>query len=285
MSRRRDSELDCERNDCAWRDDPLSGDCNKRSENDCEHTRSQASRAAKQRRRTLELGVNDRRDGPVLRDLKHILLVPLRPSRQQLLNLPSSKFAELRHGLDACFPHGFDDLAGDVRELKKRGGGRVNSLKEELLEMEDRDETREPVVRKDNRGEASAKGKGDGDGCVLLFRRDRKGVRKVPHRFAGVERAIPRRRAAFLMGSRNRCAAMSTLALFCELGQVEYPSHPFLPSTPSRTVEVNLAYSSTPSLPSDLRILSRVGSVANSSDAARMSSRTGKVVSSLSARK
>lgn len=78
---------------------------------------------------------------------------------------------------------------------------------------------------------------------------------------------------------------MRTLALFCGTCQLAYPSHPSLPSGLSLTRLVTLAYSSTPALPSFLRSASSFELVANSSAAARMSSRREKLVSSLSERK
>lgn len=81
------------------------------------------------------------------------------------------ELAELGNVLDADGAGGLDDVVGDVRELEEGRGGRVDGLEEELLEVEDGDEGREPVVRESDGGEAGTEGEGDGNGSEFLCRR------------------------------------------------------------------------------------------------------------------
>jgi hypothetical protein len=119
-------------------------------------------------RRTLEPSVNKLNHRPVLRNLDNILLLRRREARKELVDVRRPKLAELSDGLDALLLGLSDDVGGEMRKLQKRGRRGVDGLKEELLEVHDRDVGREPVVGESNGSETGAEGKGDGSGNVLL---------------------------------------------------------------------------------------------------------------------
>jgi len=164
------TQLELERDDGARRDDLLAGNCRRKGGRVSKKAGGEGSRKRKSGR-TFKFGADDIDDGPAPRDVVRILLVALGQAVEDLVDLGAVELAELLHRLDALLLGGGGEFGRDVRELEERRRRRVDGLEEELLEVEDRDVGREPVVRKGDRGEARAQREGDRGGEVLLCER------------------------------------------------------------------------------------------------------------------
>lgn len=162
---------------------------------------SRSTRPREVSERTLELGVNELGHGPVLRNLERLLLVALRPADEELLDCARVELAELSDRLDADLASSLDDFVVDVGKLEEGRGTGVDGLEDELLEVEDGDVRRKPVVGEGDRGEAGGERKRESDSSELLCKAREESV--PPSRDEEAERDAPRRRAASLMGTRS----------------------------------------------------------------------------------
>lgn len=222
----------------------------------------------------------------MLRNLVHVALLVLPHTIQQLCDLARRQLSKLFDRVERrlLLLKLDDEFRRDVRELEELGRGRVDGLQEELLQVDDGDVGRQPVVGEGDRGETGTEREGDRGRAVHLCREMfRDGISESARERSGAESDVPLSKPRSVIGKRRRYAAMKTRARFFAGDQLAYPSQPFWPSGPSRTVETSRAYSSVAVLLCALRSLSNSESKANSSEEARMSSSCGKVVSSFRA--
>lgn len=119
----------------------------------------------------MKPGLDELGHGPVLCDFERLLLVALCPADEKLLDDTRVELAELSDRLDANLTSSLDDFVVDVRKLKKGRTGGVDGLEDELLEVEDGDVRREPVVREGNRGEAGGERECESNGSELFCKR------------------------------------------------------------------------------------------------------------------
>lgn len=107
----------------------------------------------------------------MLRHLVRIALLRLGQPVQNLVDLASLELAELLDSADTRLFFDLDrEFRRDVRELEELGRRGMHGLKEELLQVDDGDVGREPVVGERNRGETGAERQSDRGGEVLFCR-------------------------------------------------------------------------------------------------------------------
>lgn len=118
--------------------------------------------------RTFELGADNVHDGPAPRHIVRVLLVAFGQAVQDLVDLGALELAKLLHRLDAMLLGLSGEFGRQVRQLEERRRRRVDGLEEELLQVEDRDVGREPVVCESDGREAGAQRERDRGRKVLL---------------------------------------------------------------------------------------------------------------------
>lgn len=116
----------------------------------------------------MELCIDESDDRPILRNTESSFLLLVSRIEHNLLHLRSSQSSELRHVLHLRRLGELDSFFIHVRQLEKRRGRGMDTLENELLEMEDHDRRRQPVVRECDGEEGVRERKSEGDGVVLF---------------------------------------------------------------------------------------------------------------------